>query len=158
VLPRARLADWEAAVTGLPRERDYGRQEGGTFVSPALHVQHYTIGTGEAHPCEVRRVHGFTPESPTTTHVFLRVVRNFALDQMVVGDHLHAVLHEMARRDIAAVEAVQRSREDGLAPHRDVNVRADRAALRARRVAETMVADESGPSLLRPVLTAAARG
>ena len=43
VLPTARLADWEAEATGLPRDTECSRREQGTFVSPALHVQRYTI-------------------------------------------------------------------------------------------------------------------
>jgi vanillate O-demethylase monooxygenase subunit len=89
--------------------------------------------------------------------VFLRVVRNYATDRAVVADHLHAMLHEMALRDAAVLEAVQRRLGEEIEPRRDINVKADRAAVRARRVAQEMVDDEAGRAAVRPIL-AAARG
>jgi phenylpropionate dioxygenase-like ring-hydroxylating dioxygenase large terminal subunit len=152
VLPAARLADWEAEATGLPRDAEFARREQGTFVSPALHVQLYAIDAEDGRSYELLRVEGFTPESPTATHVFLRVVRNYATDRGVVADHLHAMLHEMAVRDAAVLETVQRQLGEEIEPRRDINVKADRAAVRARRVAEGMVEEESGRAKTRPVL------
>jgi phenylpropionate dioxygenase-like ring-hydroxylating dioxygenase large terminal subunit len=142
-LPSARLADWEAEATGLSRESEYGRTEEGVFVSPALHVQRYVIeaGDGEAHA--LLRVQGFTPESATETHVFLQIARDYAADRAVVTGHLGEVFHEMAQRDAAVLETVQRRLAEDRVPRRDINVKADRAALRARRVVQAMVEEES---------------
>ena len=41
--PPSRLAAWEAEITGLTVDATGTRREEGTFVSPALHVQHYVI-------------------------------------------------------------------------------------------------------------------
>jgi vanillate O-demethylase monooxygenase subunit len=153
VLPAARLADWEAEATGLPRDTEFARREAGTFVSPALHVQLYAIDAEGGRSYELLRVQGFTPETPTATHVFLRVVRNYATDRAVVADHLHAMLHEMAVRDAAVLETVERQLGEELAPRRDMNVKADRAAVRARRVAQAMVEEETGRTTSRPALT-----
>ena len=144
-LPPARLADWEAEATGLSREVEFTRRELGMFVSPALHVQRWVIddgGEGPAH--ELVRIQGFTPESATATHQFLQIGRNYATDRAVVGDHLGGVFHEMAVRDAAVLEAVQSRLGEEVVPRRDINVKADRAALRARRVVQSMVEEEGG--------------
>jgi vanillate O-demethylase monooxygenase subunit len=152
-LSAARLADWEAEATGLPRDTECPRREEGTFVSPALHVQRYTIDTADRAAFELLRVQGFTPETPTTTHVFLQIVRNYATDRAVVADHLRAMFHEMASRDTAVLETVQRRLRDEVEPRRDINVKADRAAVRARRVAQAMVDEEAGRIATHRALT-----
>jgi vanillate O-demethylase monooxygenase subunit len=157
-IPGARLADWEAEATGLPRDAEYARREHGTFVSPALHVQGYAIDSEDGRAYEHLRIQGFTPEGPTATHVFLRIARNYATDRAVVADHLGTMFHEMAARDAAVLETVQRRLGEDIEPRRDINVTADRAAVRARRVAQAMVAEEAGRATLRPILAAAARG
>jgi vanillate O-demethylase monooxygenase subunit len=154
-LPRARLADWEAEATGLPRDVEYGRREQGTFVSPGLHVQRYAIDAKDGRAYEIARVQGFTPESATSTHVFLRIARNYATDRAVVAEHLRAMFHEWAGRDAAVLETVQRRLREQGEPRRDINVKADRAAVRARRVIQAMVDEESGRSFTGPVLAPA---
>jgi phenylpropionate dioxygenase-like ring-hydroxylating dioxygenase large terminal subunit len=150
VLPAARLADWEAEATGLPRDTECIRREQGTFVSPALHVQRYTIEPDGQQVFELLRVQGFTPESRTATHVFLRMVRNYATDRSVVAEHLQTMFNEWAARDAIVLERSQRGLADDPSPRRDINVKADRAAVRARRVALSMVEEEAGrPALPR---------
>jgi vanillate O-demethylase monooxygenase subunit len=148
VLPRARLADWEAEATGLPRDTECGRREQGTFVSPALHTQRYTIEPDGQAPFELVRVQGFTPERPGSTHVFLRIVRNYATDRAVVADHLQAMFTDWAARDATVLELTQRTIDDDVPSRRYINLKADRAALRARRVALSMVEDEAGRDVL----------
>jgi vanillate O-demethylase monooxygenase subunit len=144
VLPTARLADWEAEATGLPRDTECSRREQGTFVTPALHVQRYTIEPDRQTIFEVLRVQGFTPESDGTTHHFLQMARNFATDREVVAEHLQSMFNEWAARDAIVLERLQRGMADESAPRRDVNVKADRAAVRARRVALSLVEEEAG--------------
>jgi len=158
VLPAARLADWEAEATGLSRDTEYVRREHGTFVSPAVHLQGWAIDTEDGRPRELVRVHGFTPEGPTTTHVFQRIARNYATDREVVAEHLRTRFREMAGRDMEVIEEVQRTIGAEVEPRRDINVKADRAAVRARRVAQAMVAEEVGATPMRPVRSAAAGG
>lgn len=152
VLPAVRLADWEAEATGLPRDTECTRREQGTFVSPALHVQQWTIDPEDLPAFEVLRVQGFTPESLTTTHVFLQIARNYATDRSVVGDHLRAMFHEWAVRDAKVLETVQRRLGEEIEPRRDLNVKADRAAVRARRVAQAMVEEEVARTTTRRAL------
>jgi vanillate O-demethylase monooxygenase subunit len=157
-LPPTPLAAWEAEATGLPRDPEYHRREQGTFVSPALHVQRWIIDA-ENGSFEQMRIHGFTPESPTTTHVFLQIAHNYATDRALVSEHLRTFFLDMTSRDVAVLEVVQRQLEEDNQPRRDINVKADRAALRARRVAHAMVAEETGRSLTgRTTLQSASGG
>lgn len=155
MIPAVPLTDWEARTTGLPPDGTYTRRETGTFVSPALHVQRYTIDADGESPAELLRVHGFTPESPTATHVFLRMVRNFGTRSDAVAGQVRAVFNKTAQRDIAVLETLQRQLGQDLQPRRDINVKADRAAVRARRVAQEMVRDEAGRTGLHPILATA---
>src|SRR5262249_21677022 len=151
------LTEWEVKATGLPPEGKYARRESGTFVSPVLHVQYYSIDVENARSHEMLRIHGFTPEPPTATHVFLQIVRNYGTGDDAVGEQLRAVFHQTAERDVAVLETVQRQLGEDLEPRRDINVKADRAAVRARRVAQEMVREEAGRAGLRPILAAAAQ-
>jgi vanillate O-demethylase monooxygenase subunit len=156
VLPAVRLADWEAEATGLSRDVDYARREHGTFVSPALHVQRWEIDTQDGGAHELARIQGFTPEGPAATHVFLQMARNYATDRAVVADHLRALFHEWAVRDAAVLEMVQKRLGQEGVPQRGINIKADRAAIRARRVAQAMVEEElSRPAARRPRTVAA---
>jgi hypothetical protein len=81
--------------------------------------------------------------------VFLQIVRNYATDRAVVTDHLRRMFHDVAVQDKVVLERVQAQREiDPVA--RDVNVTADRAAVKARRVVRAMVAEEAGRAPVRP--------
>jgi phenylpropionate dioxygenase-like ring-hydroxylating dioxygenase large terminal subunit len=151
-LPSSRLAPWEAEITGLPVDTAGGRREEATFVSPALHVQHYVIAPEGGKGHELLRIQGFTPESPTATHVFLQMARNFATDDARVGEFLRTMFHEWAKRDSVVLETIQRRLGEESVPRRDINVKADRAAVRARRIAMEMVDEESGRFALARML------
>jgi len=156
-LPPAPLARWEAEATGLPHDgREYHRREQGTFVSPALHVQRWVIDADQPDQYDQLRIHGFTPESPTSTHVFMQLARNYALDRTLVDGHFRTFFLGMLERDAAMLEVVQRRLAEEGEPRRDINVKADRAAVRARRVARAMVAEETGATAIRPILAAGA--
>jgi vanillate O-demethylase monooxygenase subunit len=143
-LPKAPLAPWEAAVCELESTESLGRKETGTFVTPGLHKQTYAIIGSEGPELELVRTHGFTPESAGTTHVFLQISWRGAAVSPDPGPQLAAVFHEMADRDIAVLETMQRCLDEDTAPRRYFNVKADRAALRARRIVQSMVEEERG--------------
>lgn len=134
-----RPAEWELKVAQLAASTALPRLEEGTFVSPALHVQRYVIDPSGAKPYTLIRVQGFTPESLTATHVFLRIQRDYARGDDGVTEYLRTIFHGMAMRDTTVLEKIQmRHAEDleaGIAPRRDLNVKADRAAVRARQIA-----------------------
>ena len=148
------LAEWEAEITGLAATTAGTRREEGMFVSPALHVQHYAIEPEDDRAYGLLRIQGFTPESPGVTHVFLRMARNFATDDDKVGDFLKTMFHDWAMRDAGVLETIQRRLDEDIYPRRDINVKADRAAIRARRIAMEMVDEESGRFRLGKMLAA----
>jgi vanillate O-demethylase monooxygenase subunit len=150
--PPSRLAAWEAEATGLPADTAGIRREEGTFVSPALHVQHYVIDPDGGKSYELLRIQGFTPESLTATHVFLQMARNYATDNDGAGEFLRTMFHEWATRDAIVLETVQRGLGEATSSRRDINVKADRAAVRARRIALEMVDEESGRFALQTIL------
>ncbi|MGB8404723.1 MAG: aromatic ring-hydroxylating dioxygenase subunit alpha [Mycobacterium sp.] len=147
--PPSRLADWEVEMTGLPADTSGIRREEGTFVSPALHVQRYVIEPDGDRPRQLLRIQAFTPESPGATTVHLQMSRDFATDDEAASEFLATMFHDWAERDAVTLETVQRRRAEDLKPRRDINIKADRAALRARRIALDMVADESRGSASR---------
>lgn len=160
VIPASGLAPWEAEITGLPADTPGSRIEEGTFVSPALHVQRYVIaagdrsGDGSEAGRALLRIQGFTPETPRTTHVFLQMARDFATDNRDVGEFLRHMFHEWSVRDSAVLETIQGRLDEEAVPRRDLNVKADRAAVRARRIALEMVDEETGRLTLNRILTA----
>jgi phenylpropionate dioxygenase-like ring-hydroxylating dioxygenase large terminal subunit len=141
--PPSRLAPWEAETTGLPLDTNGIRRETGVFVSPALHAQRYVIEPTGAAARQVVRIQGFTPESPGVTQVFLHMSRDFAIDDDTATSILRNMFHEWAARDAVVLEAVQRRIDEESAPRRELNVKADRAAVRARKIALDMVEEES---------------
>ncbi len=143
-LPKAPLAPWEARVSGLDTHEAYGRKETGTFVTPGLHKQTYTITGSDGPELELVRAHGFTPESASATHVFLQIAWRGSGVSPDAGAQLAAVFHEMADRDLAVLETMQRCLDEDTTPRRYFNVKADRAAIRARRIVQSMVEEERG--------------
>ncbi|PPE74432.1 vanillate O-demethylase oxygenase [Solimonas fluminis] len=143
-LPQAPLAPWESAVSGLDSAETFSRRETGTFVTPGLHRQTYTIGGADGPLLELVRLHGFTPETERTTHVFLQLAWRGTAVAADAGPRLAEVFHLMADRDSAVLETVQRCLDEDEAPRRYVNVKADRAAIRARRIVQSMIREEQG--------------
>jgi phenylpropionate dioxygenase-like ring-hydroxylating dioxygenase large terminal subunit len=156
LLPDAQLVDWEADATGLDRGRTYKRREGGTFVSPAMHRQYWEIEGPDGQVYTTTRTHGITPETETSTHVFMQASRNYRLDDDAVTAGLRSFLNEVARRDTSILEmASNHSGYDGW--RGGVEFQADAAALRARRIVGVMLAKEAGRSAIRPGLAPASR-
>lgn len=142
-----RPAPWEQAVTGLDENSRSPRFEEGIFVSPGLHVQRYIIDPDGERPLSLVRIQGFTPESDGVTHTFTQIARDFATDSPDVTEILRAMFHEMTVRDAALLEIMQvrmTEEDEDRFPHRNINVKADRAALRARRIARDMADEEAG--------------
>lgn len=151
--PPSRLATWETEATGLPADTSGIRREEGMFVTPALHAQRYVIEPADDTPRQLLRIQGFTPESPGVTHVFLQMARDYAIDDDAVGKYLATMFHDWAERDAEVLEGMQdlidgdgadARRTETAQPRREFNVEADRAAVRARRIALDMVDEESG--------------
>ncbi|MDT5207817.1 MAG: hypothetical protein QOF67_232 [Mycobacterium sp.] len=154
VLQELPLADWQADATGLDRVRTYKHREGGTFASPAIHRQYWDIETADGVVYTTTRTHGITPETESTSHVFMQASRNYRVDgrdRAAVTNRLRSFLAEVGRRDTSILEmASNHSGYDGW--RGGVEFQADAAALRARRIVGVMLAKEAGPSAIRPGL------
>ncbi|MCV7331319.1 Rieske 2Fe-2S domain-containing protein [Mycobacterium cookii] len=156
LLPDAQLVDWEADATGLDRDVTYKRRESGTFVSPAMHRQYWELATANGERYTTTRTHGITPETETSTHVFLQASRNYGLDDHAVTDRLTSFLAGVAERDTSILEMA--SAHVGYDGWRGgVEFQADAAALRARRIVGVMLAKEAGRSAIRPGLAPTSR-
>jgi vanillate O-demethylase monooxygenase subunit len=143
-LPKAPLARWEAEASGLDAAEVFGRRETGTFVTPGLHRQTYTIQRADGPVFELVRLHGFTPQTPGSTRVFLQLAWRGTEVAADAGQRLAEVFHLMADRDTAVLETMQRCLDEDETPRRYVNVKADRAAIRARRIVQSMIEEERG--------------
>jgi vanillate O-demethylase monooxygenase subunit len=151
VLPELPLAGWQADATGLDRALSYKHREGGTFVSPAMHRQYWEIETPTGEVYTTTRTHGITPETETSTHVFMQSSREYATENGDVTDGLRSFLDGVAQRDTSILEmASDHSGYDGW--RGGVEFQADAAALRARRIVGVMLAKEAGRSQIRPGL------
>jgi vanillate O-demethylase monooxygenase subunit len=147
-LPPAMLTEWEGEVTGLPRDRAYRRRHHGKFVSPAMIVEGWEIEGGDGRFYEFVRIHAMTPETPTSTHVFWQIARNYGLSREIVGEHLRAVMEEVLHKDVDVVETIQATAGYDEAAS-GINVRADAGVLRVRRIVAEMLASEAGRSSRR---------
>ncbi|MCK9247821.1 MAG: aromatic ring-hydroxylating dioxygenase subunit alpha [Solirubrobacteraceae bacterium] len=143
-LPPAPLAPWEAAASGLDTDEAFGRRETGAFVTPGLHRQTYTILDAEGPTFELVRLHGFTPLTRRSTRVFLQLAWRGSAVAPDADLRLGETFHAMSDRDTTVIETMQRCLDEDEAPRRYVNVKADRAAVRARRIVQSMIEEERG--------------
>lgn len=141
-LPPAGLADWEAEATGLARDRTYERRHYGTFISPAVLAEGWEIDGGQGTTYAQVRIQAVTPESPSSTHLFWKFARNYALDDTAVGAGLHGVFENVLRTDVNVIETVEAA-SDPAQPAGDIKVVADAGVLKVRQIIDTMLARES---------------
>ncbi len=91
---------------------------------------------------ELRAYNLVTPETAESSLYFWTHVRNFAVDDPAVTEMVRNNFVETFAEDVAVIEAVQ----DGLKRYADapvINLAVDAGAIRARRVIDDMVAEES---------------
>ena len=96
---------------------------------------------------------GSRPNLPAATHVFLQMARNYATDNDAASPSFSAPCSTSGRREMRLCWrrfSVASARTT--VPRRDINVKADRAAVRARRIAMEMVDEESGRFALHRML------
>lgn len=142
--PPGPLVQWQVRATGLAAEVDHVQRESGTFASPALHVDHMDVLTpqaGDGSPSTYQKVfvRAFTPVGPASTHVFWRVARNYALEDVAVTDVLRGVHETNMGEDTPIVEAIQ-AHADGSLDQFDVT--ADLTARKAHQIVQDMLSQE----------------
>jgi phenylpropionate dioxygenase-like ring-hydroxylating dioxygenase large terminal subunit len=147
-IPETPLAQWEAEATGLDPAGRYSRRENGTFASPAMHIQRWEIETEGRRYTNIR-THAITPETASSTHIFMEASRNYQLEDDTVTATLRSLVNKLVDRDTVILErACAHVGYDGWQD--SVEFQADAAALRARRIVAVMLATEAGRSALRP--------
>jgi vanillate O-demethylase monooxygenase subunit len=142
--PATRLADWQSRATGIPPDMVCEQQESGEFVSPALWVGSWSFQSETddgSRPLLLSMAYAFTPQGPTSTRVVWHGARDFSLDDDAAGRVLENLFSDVFHRRKALLEAVER-RSGADAARREVNVTADVAALRARKIVEAMCREE----------------
>lgn len=146
----ALLPPWQATETGLDPEQAYIQREIGSFASPALLLKFSDILTGtdeDENASSVYRtayVRGFTPETPSSTHVFSWIARNYALSDSAVTERLRRVDTQLLSQDQAVVEMIQAhaARYGQDKPATFVNN--DLAAIKAHEIVKNMILREQG--------------
>ncbi|MDB5460472.1 MAG: Rieske (2Fe-2S) domain protein [Caulobacteraceae bacterium] len=88
-------------------------------------------------------VHGLTPQTPTTTHYFNAVTRNFALDIAELSTFLVEHNAKVMREDIALLEAIELSLDRVADARKEVTFAADAVAMQVRRRIERIAAADS---------------
>ncbi len=144
----APLTEWQLAATGLSGETEYVQRESGEFVSPALHIDHMDIiGATPADGSEpavfqALFVRAFTPVDPAHTLVFWRAVRNYALDDVAVGENLREVYEGTMTEDQPLLETIQANSAGR--PRSSVHATADAAAIKAYQIVDALLDEERG--------------
>jgi vanillate O-demethylase monooxygenase subunit len=91
---------------------------------------------------ELRAYNLVTPETAESSFYFWTHVRNFSTDDSAVTDMVRSNFVETFAEDVAVIESVQ----DGLKRYADmetINIAVDAGAIRARRVIDELIAEET---------------
>lgn len=88
---------------------------------------------------ELYFLHGITPESPTSTHYFGFITRNFRLADTTLDQELLALDVHVRGQDVEAIEAVEQRVERGAAVQRELLVRTDALAVKVRQKIQAML-------------------
>lgn len=124
----------------VDRWQDFEFRPPGTFL---LHSRNAPAGTPADDPgFQLKVLWGITPETDTTTHVFLGTARNFAQHRPEITAGLSTSLATIAAEDVAMLEKQQiMIATDPLG--NEVSVRSDAAGLHGRRLMKELLAQEA---------------
>ncbi|MES2262769.1 MAG: aromatic ring-hydroxylating dioxygenase subunit alpha [Pseudomonadota bacterium] len=93
----------------------------------------YITKVGEEHTYKVNFIHGCTPETPTSTHYFTAVSRNFRTDDEALSGMLIAQMRQVLAEDIEPINLIEPNIERHADVKRELSVPADAGAIRVRR-------------------------
>lgn len=116
---------------------------GTEMLSPALVNAAYSEvweKPGDA-PMRLNFVHGITPETAQSTHMFIATTRNYALDNEQLSAVIPAMNFGILNQDIAVYEATEPYLQNK-STRDEVIITADAGAVQARRILERMMAEE----------------
>jgi phenylpropionate dioxygenase-like ring-hydroxylating dioxygenase large terminal subunit len=153
--PPGPLTDWQVRVTGLASDRMYEQREVADFIQPGFHTDSMEIvapdggGDSTAPVFKKTSARAYTPEGPSSTHVFWQVGRNFALDDGTVEADLRSVHEKIFSEDKELVEEMQLLIHR-YGPHAHATlVNADIAGVKAHEIVQAMLARERGRAEVR---------
>jgi vanillate O-demethylase monooxygenase subunit len=104
-----------------------------------------TDAQGESRRCvgSMNFLHGVTPATDTTTHYFTAMTRDFALNDDALWRVLEQRNLQVAREDVAMLEAIEPHLEAHGDSDAEVNFMADAAAMRVRRRIQRLITQEA---------------
>lgn len=114
------------------------------YVGPALcrtGGHFYRAGEPEAIGTE-NFLHFLTPETPTSTHYRVMIVRNFQTDNAALTDFIVGIVEQVLPEDKVAVTLIEQVLQDASGPLREVSQRIDNGALKVRRRLEAQIRQE----------------
>lgn len=116
---------------------------GTEMLSPALVNAAYTEVwlSNDAAPMRLNFVHGITPETASSTHMFLVTTRNYALDDEQLNAAIPMMNNGIINQDMSVYEATEPYLA-GKSARDEVIITADAGAIQARRLIERMIAEE----------------
>ena len=116
---------------------------GTQMLSPALINAGYmdVWGKGDDTPARINFVHGVTPETATSTHMFLSTTRNYMTDSEEMCGLVRTMNLGIVSQDVAIYNAIE-PHLAGLTTKDEVTVTADAGAVQARRLLQKMMAQE----------------
>jgi vanillate O-demethylase monooxygenase subunit len=117
------------------------------FFPPGFHVTHVSAkpagDADDSRKYEQKALHGVTPARGNTTHYFWCHTRNYKIDDTEIQELMQHGLQTVFKQDVDASEAI----EEIIANYEpdypiELNLKADKAPLQARRLINQMVANE----------------
>lgn len=145
-------SDWDVLRPFYPpavdlAARQLTSQNGGTFVSPALHASWNRVELLDAAPGEqVHYDHEFyhyvTPEFHNTAHYYFSVARNFDVDNEAFDTVFPQVIGAAFEEDVVATKAIQTLLVKNSGESRTVNIASDKAGIAVRRAILNLVKRE----------------
>lgn len=90
-------------------------------------------------------MHGITPESPTSTHYFFGLTRNFRLEDDGLSEFFTDHGYPATLEDVSALEAIELNIERFGDVRGELSCRADSGALKVRRLLSAQIKAESAP-------------
>ena len=91
---------------------------------------------------EMNFLHGVTPETPTTTHYFTAITRNFAMDSAEFSEALLERNARVVAEDIAILEAIEHCIDAVGDARAEVSFASDAGAMQVRRRMERLIAQD----------------
>ncbi len=140
--PPAAVSTWHAELLGLSPDSEMPQREEGSFVTPGLWVDRWSVELPGGGQARFVFTHALTPVSETVTRHVWRVSRDFATSAAANGT-LVPIFERYYARVRAALETMQTMLdEDGQRP--EVRLAADVAGSHVHRIMARMVAEETG--------------